>query len=216
MDITNIMAFAAVAILLVISPGPNGLLIAKTVPLLGKKAGFANVWGFVAAFYLHGTLSVFGISILLLQSAHAFFVFKILGAIYLIWVGVKSLLGAFEHEHTALPTPGAKNTATPNAISLRAAFVEGFVTNALNPKVTLFYLAAFPQFLSVDDSALNAYALVTAHTVLNFCWFSLMVMMFSRISRAVGGSSFRRWLSALTGIAFIGFGSKLALLKNDN
>ena len=216
MEISNIMAFAAVAILLVISPGPNGLLIAKTVPLLGKKAGIANLWGFVAAFYLHGTLSVFGISILLLQSAHAFFVFKMLGAIYLIWVGIKSLIGAFDQGHPAALAPIVNKTVTHKAVSLRAAFVEGFVTNALNPKVTLFYLAAFPQFLSVDDSALDAYVLVTAHTVLNFCWFSLMVMMFSRISEAVSGSAFRRWLAGITGVAFIGFGSKLALLKNDN
>ena len=75
MDIINVLTFVMVASLLVISPGPNGALIAKTVPIYGRSAGFANVWGFVCAFYVHGTLSIFGISMLLLQSAQAFFVF---------------------------------------------------------------------------------------------------------------------------------------------
>lgn len=62
----------------------------------GKKAGFANVWGFIAAFYIHGTLSIFGISVLLVQSAQVFFIFKMLGATYLIRIGVKVLINAFK------------------------------------------------------------------------------------------------------------------------
>lgn len=109
MDINNIFAFIAVAILLVISPGPNGLLIAKTVPVSGQKAGFANIWGFVAAFYVHGTLSIFGISILLVQSAQAFFIFKMLGAAYLVWIGIKAIYGAFKQSDT-LPINSRHNS----------------------------------------------------------------------------------------------------------
>ncbi|CFX15406.1 conserved exported protein of unknown function [Candidatus Filomicrobium marinum] len=67
----EIASFAVVAALLVMSPGPNGLLIAKTVPSSGRSAGFANVAGFVAAFYVHGALSILGISIILVRSAEA-------------------------------------------------------------------------------------------------------------------------------------------------
>ena len=74
MDFVQIMAFTFVALLLVVSPGPNGLLIAKTVPISGKKAGFANVAGFLSAFYIHGSLSLLGISVLLTKSAEAFFI----------------------------------------------------------------------------------------------------------------------------------------------
>lgn len=108
MDIHNIVTFIAVATLLVISPGPNGFLIAKTVPLSGQKAGFANVAGFVAAFYLHGTLSIFGISILLVQSAVAFAVFKMLGAAYLIWIGVKAIKNAINAKAAVLSEPSTK------------------------------------------------------------------------------------------------------------
>ena len=77
MDLATLVSFTVIAALLVMSPGPNGVLIAKTVPTSGKSAGFANVAGFVTAFYLHGALSVLGISLLLVQSAQAFFVVKI-------------------------------------------------------------------------------------------------------------------------------------------
>ena len=74
MDISNTITFLAVALLLVVSPGPNGFLIAKTISLSGRKASFVNIGGFIAAFYVHGTLSIFGISMLLVQSAQAFFI----------------------------------------------------------------------------------------------------------------------------------------------
>ncbi|ASA54809.1 LysE family translocator [Vibrio gazogenes] len=61
------------------------------------------------------------------------------------------------------------------------AFSEGFLTNVLNPKVSMFYLSAFPQFISTNEGAMNAYALVTAHSIVNFMWYSAMVFMLSRI-----------------------------------
>lgn len=148
MGINTILTFIAVAALLVISPGPNGLLIAKTVPISGRKAGFANIWGFVVAFYIHGTLSVFGISILLVKSSQAFFIFKMLGAAYLIFLGVKSIINAFQKS----PAQPKVTTGNNQIVSLRVAFSEGLITNVLNPKVSMFYLAAFPQLLTFYGS----------------------------------------------------------------
>lgn len=213
MDINTILAFVAVATLLVISPGPNGFLIAKTVPLSGKKAGFANTWGFIAAFYIHGSLSIFGISLLLVQSSQAFFIFKMLGAAYLIWIGIKAIIAAIQGVKPVIQNDTKKNTVKPT--SIKAAFLEGFLTNVLNPKVSMFYLAAFPQFISTNDSAINAYALVTAHSLVNFVWFSLMIIMLSKVKTATNHPSFKRWLNSITGAVFIGFGAKLAMMKNS-
>jgi len=207
----NIITFIMVATLLVISPGPNGFLIAKSVSLFGQKAGFANIAGFVVAFYVHGTLSIFGISVLLVQSAQIFLIFKLLGATYLIWIGMKALLNAFKVSRTQ-SLHLAQKTIKP--ISIRAAFLEGFLTNVLNPKVSMFYLAAFPQFISINESSINAYALVSAHAIVNFVWFSIMVLMLSRIKKVTNNIRFKKWLNAITGIVFIGFGTKLALMKN--
>ncbi|WP_086482128.1 LysE family translocator [Oceanospirillum sanctuarii] len=212
MDLNAIFAFIAVATLLVISPGPNGFLIAKTVPLSGHRAGLINIAGFVAAFYVHGTLSIFGISILLVQSANAFFVFKMLGAAYLIWLGIKAL-------RNAIRQPAAQSTLAEEPVqkpvSMKGAFYEGFLTNILNPKVSVFYLAAFPQFMPVDGSALSAYSLVTAHSLVNVLWFSAMVFTLSRIKSATNNPTFKVWLNSITGVVFIGFGAKLALTKSS-
>ena len=213
MEFTSLLAFIAVATLLVISPGPNGVLIAKTVPSAGVKPGFANVWGFVAAFYLHGTLSIFGISVILLQSAQAFTLFKLLGAAYLCWIGIKALLDAWQHK------PSSANTITTRKVNdkktLRFYFGEGFLTNALNPKVSMFYLAAFPQFINLEQGAISAYTLITTHALINFFWFSAMILMLGKLKLLGQNERFNQWLKSITGFVFIGFGLKLAALKSD-
>ncbi|MEM9030194.1 MAG: LysE family translocator [Pseudomonadota bacterium] len=209
MDWTHILSFAFVAGLLVMSPGPNGVLIAKTVPTSGRTAGFANVAGFVAAFYLHGALSILGISLLLVRSAEAFFIVKMLGAAYLCWLGIKALHDAWTGATVAVGVPPARTRRT-----LFTAFGEGFLTNALNPKVSMFYLAAFPQFIPTGDgAAASALLLVCVHAAINAIWFGLMVVLFSRLAAAARGGQFQRWLKGVTGVVFIAFGLKLATIR---
>jgi len=209
MEFMQVIAFTIVALLLVVSPGPNGLLIAKTVPTSGKSAGFANIVGFLAAFYVHGTLSILGISVLLTKSSEAFFIVKVLGAIYLTWLGAKSLMGAFKAEDVKPKkiTPSQQKT-------LIKAFFEGFLTNALNPKVSMFYLAAFPQFIPNSENAIfYAFLLVSIHSLINIVWFSSMVILLSRIKSFAKNQLLQRLLKGLTGIIFVGFGAKLLTLQ---
>lgn len=211
MDPASTLAFALAASLLVASPGPNGVLIARTVPSSGREAGFANVAGFCAAFFLHGTLSIFGISLLLTQSAQAFAVVKLLGAAYLCWLGIKALVSAWRNTPAATP---ATAVAVTRSRSLGRSFTDGLLTNALNPKVSMFYLAAFPQFLPAGaDSAVAAYALVTIHALVNVAWFSAMVVLFDRLAARAKGERFQRWLKGVTGVVFLGFGARLATLE---
>ena len=210
MEQFQIIGFVLIATLLVISPGPNGLLIAKTVATSGKKAGFANIAGFLAAFYLHGSLSVLGISVLLTKSADAFMVVKVLGAVYLGWIGVKSLLSAFR------TTDNQQVTLTKNSSqSVIKSFSEGLLTNALNPKVSMFYLAAFPQFIPVGQHSVTyAFVLVSLHALINVMWFSSMVVLFSRFKTIGQSHTAQRILKTITDLAFIGFGGKLLALES--
>ncbi len=209
MDIATLMSFTFVAALLVMSPGPNGVLIARTVPTSGRTAGFANVAGFVAAFYVHGALSILGISLILVQSAQLFFIVKMAGAAYLCWLGLKALFDAWRG-----PAPAQRIVPAKRRRTLVKAFVEGFLTNALNPKVSMFYLAAFPQFISTGDGAVRAaFLLVAVHSALNLAWFSAVVLLFARLANVAGGSAFQRWLKGVTGVVFVGFGVKLATLR---
>lgn len=188
------------------SPGPNGVLIAKTVPTSGRRAGFANVAGFVAAFYLHGALSILGISIILVQSATAFMIVKYLGAAYLCWIGIKALIAAFSGGAAPETVVPARRRRT----GFRA-FIEGFLTNALNPKVSMFYLAAFPQFISMGETRpADAFLLVFLHSAINAIWFTALILLFSKLANATASQRFQKWLKAVTGAVFIGFGLQLA------
>lgn len=209
MTYTDILTFIVVASLLVMSPGPNGVLIARTVPTSGQSAGLANVAGFVAAFYLHGAFSILGLSLILTQSATAFSVVKYLGVAYLCWIGVRALVDA-------LRQPAGMNQSAPakHIRSLQRAFVEGFLTNVLNPKVSMFYLAAFPQFISVGQTSVAAsFFLVSLHALINALWFGAMVVLLKRLSTLTQRVSFQRWIKGITGLVFIGFGAKLATLR---
>ncbi len=209
MTVAELFTFAVVAGLLVMSPGPNGVLIAKTVPTSGRAAGFANILGFSASFYLHGTLSVLGISLILVQSAYAFSIVKYLGAAYLCWIGIKALIDAYKGGQSKVQVAPAKRERT-----LYRAFAEGFLTNILNPKTSMFYLAAFPQFISPTESGiLVSYQLVTIHCLLNAIWFGGIVFLFATLTKAASSGSFQRWLKGVTGVVFIGFGLKLASIR---
>ena len=209
MDWSNAVSFVVVASLLVMSPGPNGVLIAKTVPTSGRSAGFANIAGFVTAFYLHGALAILGISVILLQSARAFFVMKMIGAVYLCWIGFKALREAYYSDSAVRQVEPSKRART-----LLSAYVEGLLTNVLNPKTSMFYLAAFPQFITTGEGAImSAFELVMLHSLLNAIWFGAMVMLFARLMKVAGGGSFQRWLKGVTGVVFLGFGLKLATFK---
>ena len=209
MDLTTLLSFVLLAGLLVMSPGPNGVLIAKTVPTSGKAAGYANIAGFVSAFYLHGTLAIFGFSMILVQSAQLFFIVKMAGAAYLCWIGFKALRDAWRGN-----TVFQNVTPARRKRDLTKAYLEGFLTNALNPKVAMFYLAAFPQFIGTASGAFeSAYLLIFLHSALNIIWFSVMTLMLSRVTVALRNSGLQRILKGITGVVFIGFGAKLASLR---
>jgi len=210
LTLATILAFAAMAALLIISPGPNGVLIAKTVSTSGRAAGFANIAGFAVAFFMHGTFAIFGLSVILLQSAHLFMAIKFAGAAYLVWIGLKALHDAWR----GLPDKLAEVPPARRPRTLLKAFAEGFVTNALNPKVAMFYIAAFPQFMPPEGGApWAAYVLVAMHAALNLTWFGPMVLLFDTLSGAARSGRAQRTVKALTGMVFVGFGIKLATLK---
>ena len=134
---------------------------------------------------------------------------KIAGAAYLCWVGFKALREAWRGVKTVAEVAPAKRRRT-----LLVAYGEGFLTNALNPKVSIFYLAAFPQFIPVGEGAItSAFMLVCVHASINVIWFSTMIILLSRLSGMARNGSFQRALKAVTGSVFIVFGIKLALFR---
>lgn len=215
MSIFEILTFVTFATLLVMSPGPNGVLIAKTVTTGNLKRANSNIIGFVSAFYLHGSLSILGISAILMRSAEAFIVFKTIGAIYLCYLGLKSLNSVFKIQSPQATKGNINENVADCKVSVIRDIAEGFLTNALNPKVSLFYLAAFPQFIGTNESVLIwSYVLVSLHALINIFWFRALAFVINKSKSVAIKPSFKKALDAITGFVFIGFAFKLFTSKN--
>ncbi|WP_415903337.1 LysE family translocator [Neptuniibacter sp. QD29_5] len=205
----EILTFSIVALLLVISPGPNGVLIIKTASVQGCTASFANILGLFTATFFHGAFSILGLSAILLQSAELFFLIKLLGALYLFYIGAKAIYQSFLAP--ALDKTNAQHAMKKKASkSLFGSFTEGFLTQLLNPKVSMFYLAAFPQFVQFESSSyLSAFALVTIHAVIIACWFTGMTLMIDRLKARSKHSAAGRWVQRISGSVMIYFSTLL-------
>jgi len=197
---------------MVMSPGPNGALLLKTVPMLGKKHGYVNVIGIVIAFYLHGTLSVFGLSALIVSSASLFFIVKVIGAMYLAFLGIKALISVFKQ--TAPPVNIEEDKSSVSSTKLTTCFWEGLLTNLLNPKVSIFYLAAFPQFINFQSNAVIAsYTLVTVHALFAGVWFSSMVVLIGKSTKFIKSNKIHTLLQSATGTVLLWFSYSVATTK---
>lgn len=206
----TLLLFVAAGWLLNLTPGPDVLYIVSHSLRGGTRAGLAASLGVGAGCLVHVTAAAVGVSALLAASASAFTVLKLAGAAYLLWTGVRILL-AGEPARRDLAGAGASGGRRP----LRLVFRGGFLTNALNPKVALFFLAFVPQFIAADaaDKPL-AFALLglvfTANTiVLNSGW----ALAAAWLARRGAVQQWLRWLDRAAAVLFIGFGLKLALAE---
>ncbi|KXO09136.1 Threonine efflux protein [Moritella sp. JT01] len=206
----DILAFSLIALLLVVSPGPNGVLILKTASSQGQRASILNIFGLTTATFFHGALSIFGFSALLMQSAELFFIIKILGAGYLFYIGVKAIISSYKTKNSDTET-NKKINVQKNGIGY---FNEGFITQILNPKVSMFYLAAFPQFISPDNfSYLNAFSLVSIHASIIFMWFVGVTLAIEKIKASAKNTKMGNWVQRLSGTAMIYFSSMILTQK---
>ncbi len=209
MNIDIILTFATISLLLVISPGPNGVLILKTVPLHGKKSALNNVLGIFTATYLHGILSFFGLSAIILSSAELFMIIKILGALYLLFLGIKSFYTIFKKKDEikeVLQNEIKKEKKRSHALS----FIEGFLTQILNPKVSMFYLAAFPQLIDFKNAVfMDIFLLTSIHAITMLVWFTLFIILLGKSSKAFESKAVKNIVQGLTGTVFLYFSYKI-------
>ncbi|WP_444907935.1 LysE family translocator [Microbulbifer sp. SSSA008] len=204
---SEILAFAAISLLLVISPGPNSVLILKTVASRGLRPGVENIFGLVSATFAHGAISILGLSAIILQSSEVYTIIKYLGAAYLVYLGVKTILATLS-KSSVKDTGDELSPITAAPGSSYRNFGEGFLTQILNPKVSMFYLAAFPQFISVGSSSYyEAFLLVSLHASIIFLWFLALATMLSKWKVASIGGNMQRWVQRFSGGLLIGFGS---------
>lgn len=196
------LAGLAVLALLTISPGADMALVAKITLERGRLDALLATIGIASGVLVHATASALGLSVILATSAEAFTVVKLVGAAYLVYLGVQALRSSFRHETVAAVAP--RRATSP--------FVQGLLSNVLNPKVAVFYLTFMPQFMSPGDNVLlRSFAFAAAHGIMGVAWLTAYAYVLSRISVVLGRSGVRRWLERVAGGVLVALGLRLAL-----
>ena len=200
---TDLALFIAAGLLLNITPGPDTLYIVGRSASQGWRGGSMAALGIGAGSLVHTLAAAVGLSALLAASATAFMVLKWLGAAYLVYVGVSLFMARAPIE------PGK----TMQAAALRSVFLQGFLTNVLNPKVALFFLAFLPQF--VDPAAPSkALAFVFLGCVFNFngtLWNLFVAWSAARVMRLNRSGRLALWLNRVVGALFVYLGIRLVV-----
>ncbi|MBL8567838.1 MAG: LysE family translocator [Phreatobacter sp.] len=203
LGIHDFWLFVLAGLLLNITPGPDMALVMGRSLRDGAKAGAVAALGIGAGSFVHIAAAALGLSVIIATSAFAFAVVKWVGAAYLILMGLMLLL--------ARPADAAH--AELKAASLPSVFLQGFLTNALNPKVALFFLAFLPQFIdpAAPQKALAFIVLGLAFNVTGTAWNLLVAWGAARAAGFPAVRSARVWLDRALGALFLGLGIRLAL-----
>lgn len=208
--IHDLPLFILAGLLLNITPGPDMLYIAGRTASQGFRNGLAAVMGINAGCLVHTFAAAIGLSAILTTSAEAFFVVKLVGAAYLVYVGI-SLLLQKQSDGAALEI-----SSTLPLKTTRQAFWQGFLTNVLNPKVALFFLAFLPQFISADSTT-KPVAFVVLGIIFIFNSLFVTISFAALVAQASAlfqnSSRIARWLNRCCGVLFIAIGVKLALTE---
>jgi threonine/homoserine/homoserine lactone efflux protein len=203
----DLALFVAAGLLLNITPGADLALIGARSASHGFRSGAAAALGVGAGCFVHVAAAALGLSALIASSATAFTVLRWAGAAYLVWLGIGLLRSSGNAAAPAAPAP---------VLTAWRSFVQGFLTNALNPKVALFFLAFLPQF--IDAGALHkgwAFVLLGTvfafnGTIVNVTFAALVAGMRQALS---GPRSIGRWVSRGAGALFVALGVRLALFE---
>jgi threonine/homoserine/homoserine lactone efflux protein len=212
-DAAQLLVFIAAGWLLNLTPGPDVLYIVSQALRSGVRAGVVAALGIVSGCFVHVLAAALGVGALFATSATAFLLLKWAGAAYLVWMGLRLLL-ARPGAGVALPLVPS---ATPLSANLPRIYRRGFLTNVLNPKVALFFLAFVPQFIAPDapDKVVVFLLLGLLFNInslpINFGYAWLAGWAAHRMS---GASRALRWMDRAAGVMFLGFGLRLAMSDN--
>ena len=202
----GLLAWSALALAVTLSPGPDTLLVASNSARGGLRAGLATVAGIGAGGVWYAALFGFGLLRVLAATPVLFAAVKIAGAIYLAFLGAQMIWKAVRGH-----APQADVREAPAQTS--APFRQAFLTNALNPKVAVFYLAALPQFATGESAPLIGALLIGIHFAFGVTWLSIIAYAASRARRITWKRTFVRWLEGAIGAFFVGVAGRLALAQ---
>ncbi|MNI57040.1 Threonine efflux protein [compost metagenome] len=194
----DLVTFTVLVIFIVMSPGIDFALITKRTLSDGKKDGFKIALGIAAGVLVHTIAAALGLSLIIMKSAVAFEVVKYVGAIYLIYMGIMSFIKKRNLIETDDPSVQFKK---------KSAFMQGLISNTLNPKVAIFFLTFLPQFVVPDyNPSLQFLIMGLCYIVLSIVWFTTIVLMLSYIRKWLMSPRVQNIIDKVTGLVLVGFG----------
>ncbi len=211
----NFYSFLGLAAVLTLTPGADTMLTIRNALARGTSGGLWTTAGICAGFFVQPTLAALGLAAIFLSSELAFNLVKWAGAAYLLYLGTQSLISARRWWHES--SDGDVHAATPGSdpVSGWQSFREGLLTNALNPKIAVFYFAVLPQFISPGDSVLAKSLLLSgAHYLMGILWLSTLAIAAGRARHLFFRRRVRAGFEAFAGFAMIGFAVRLAFARS--
>lgn len=211
-----LLAFTLAAAILTMTPGLDTALVLRTAAVEGGRRALMAGLGICAGCLLWGAIAAFGLGSLLAVSTLAYDTLRICAAVYLFYLGAKllwsTLPGRSPDPQATASDPAPRGA--PAATSATGWFLRGCLTNALNPKVGIFYITFLPQFIPAGSDVLTFSLLLAAiHALLGVLWFAVLVAATRPLARWLSRPAVMRGLDRMTGAVFIAFGLKLALEK---
>ena len=167
---SELIAVMSITLLAVISPGGDFAMVTRNSYLYGKRAGIWTAFGIASAVWIHILYTLLGVSVLLIQFPMLFHIIKILGACYLIYIGVET----YRHREIRVDLQGSQTQ-----LHAFSAFKTGFFANALNPKTTLFILSTFTQIVQPDTPLIIQTGYGAFISLAHLVWFTIVAMLLS-------------------------------------
>jgi threonine/homoserine/homoserine lactone efflux protein len=208
---SSVLSFAAVAALVTVTPGLDTALVLRSALSDGRRNAFATALGVNTGVLVWAVGAAVGASALLTASQTAYRSLQLVGAAYIVILGLKMLMNSFAR-------PGGEDVEAVSVkaqSSLRSSYRAGVLTNLLNPKIGVFYIALLPQFIPKGSSAVWVGVLLAiVHNVEGLIWFSLIIGIAGRARKMLATPRLQRLVNRVTGSVLIGFGIKLARSKH--
>lgn len=205
----NWLLFVGIFVMALMSPGPDFVIAVRNSLLYSRKIGVMTALGFAAGICVHMTYTLFGIAALISQSVILFSLIKYAGAAYLFYIGVQALRSkGFEGDIT-IKNPHKIRPPMNNG----QALWSGFLTNALNPKATIFFMAVFSQFIGADTPFIVQLSYAMTCVIMTGLWFSIVAVILTNPLIKAKFLNFTKWIDRVCGCLLIALGIKLALTK---
>ena len=194
-------AYLVLMTVLIVNPGPDTSLVVRNALRGGRRMASLSTLGIAIGSATWALASVLGVALLLQRSAFAFDVFKWGGAAYLVYLGLRSILGG-----SHVTEPQARATATGDAAALR----QGLFSNLLNPKAGAIFATAMPQFLVPGDSPMRFVLMILGYELVLVAWLHVYVFAIGGPGRKLG-RRLRLAMERVSGVVLVGLGARLAL-----